>query len=102
MDNVVEFKPRRALPFKADHVDEEKLQVAVEALPPQLKPQQPPVAVTAAQDVIRALAFYALQGNDGGELARKTLRGMSFVIHQQMPGKGVLMQVSDPIPDPVS
>ena len=65
MSNIISFTPRPK-------------QAAVEQSA--AIPTAKPVSTTAAEQVVSALKFYARQGYDGGEKARKALLGMVTVV----------------------
>lgn len=64
MNNVIAFPARPAQALAAE----------------QQEPHVKPVSVTVAQQVVAALKFYASQGFDGGEKARRALTGMFTVV----------------------
>jgi hypothetical protein len=85
MSNIVQFKPR-STPPEATTVGGFEV-VPDAALPPNTfvirQPKTPPIADTAAGQVVEALMFYARQGWDGGEKAKKALTAMETVLNSQ-------------------
>jgi hypothetical protein len=93
MDNIIELRRKGSAPPITPPSPNDQ----AEGLGASDKPTHggyPSVMATVASQVVKTLAFYALQGNDGGDLARKALRGMGFVVEQSLPGRGVLQTVA--------
>ena len=78
MSNVIEFKPRKQpqaeTPVVAGPANDELRQVAG------AQPALVSISHTAAEQMLKALVFYAKNGWDEGVAARKALQGMTTVV----------------------
>lgn len=84
MSNVVEFKPRqKSSPQPVVKVGDEVQLVAVSAPVLEgedLRPRVVTIEDTASVQAVQALMFYARQGWDGGDKAKKALIAMNTVL----------------------